>query len=334
MTMTVLITGVAGFIGFHVARRLLDRGEKLVGIDSLSNHYSVALKLARIEALEHAHSAFKFIKVDFTDFDQLTEAVHKEGIERIIHLGAQAGVRHSMAEPLSYIRTNLVGHGNILELCRRLPSARHLVYASTSAVYGGTQRLPFSLDERADRPLTIYGATKRADELMSEAYAHLHRLPQTGLRFFTAYGPWGRPDMAVWLFAEAILAGRPIRLFNAGKMRRDFTFIDDIVTGTVAALDRPPTDDRQPKPGGSVSPHAIYNLGSGRPETLTRLVSLLEGSLGRKARIELLPAQPGETMETHADITAAAEDLGYAPAVDLEEGIGHFARWFLRYSRP
>ena len=267
--MTTLVTGAAGFIGFHVARRLMERGEAVIGIDNVNDYYSVALKRDRLakQARDH-HNAFTFIETDFADHDALERALEGREFDRIVHLGAQAGVRYSIENPRAYVQANLVGHLNMLELARQraLP---HLVYASSSSVYGGNDTLPFRVEDRVDHPLSLYAATKKADELMSETYAHLYRLPQTGLRFFTVYGPWGRPDMAMWLFTKAILAGEPIQVFGEGNMRRDFTYIDDIVTGIVAALDNPPPDDGAPKAGGSKAPHRLYNIGNNNSEELT-----------------------------------------------------------------
>jgi UDP-glucuronate 4-epimerase len=251
-------------------------------------------------------------------------------VDAIVHLGAQAGVRYSLHNPHAYARSNLVGHLNILELGRHL-GVRHLVYASSSSVYGGNVKLPFSVDDRVDRPLSLYAATKKADELMSEAYANLYRFPLTGLRFFSVYGPWGRPDMAMWIFTKAILAGQPIMLFNHGDMRRDFTFIDDIVSGVVACLDNPPADDGRTKAGGSISPHRLYNIGNHRSEELRRMVGLIEQACGREAVIELHPLQPGDVADTFADIDAIHADLGFEPTTPIDEGIPKFVEWYRRY---
>jgi UDP-glucuronate 4-epimerase len=249
----------------------------------------------------------------------------------VVHLGAQAGVRYSIENPFAYVQSNLVGHLNIMEYCRHNAACDHLVYASSSSVYGSNDKLPFSVDDRVDHPMSLYAASKKADELMSESYSHLYRLPQTGLRFFTVYGPWGRPDMAMWIFAKAIVAGIPIKIFNNGDMRRDFTFIDDIVSGVVACLDNPPPDDREVKAGGSVSPHRVYNIGNHRSEQLLHMVDLLEESLGRKAIREFLPMQAGDVKDTFADIDAIQKDLGYAPTTQIDVGIPKFIAWYKAY---
>lgn len=328
--MAILVTGAAGFIGMHVAKALLERGERVIGVDNLNNYYDQALKLARLGELAPFGDLFTFHKLDFADGEALTAALQGARMERIVHLGAQAGVRYSLEAPGAYVRSNLVGHANILELARQ-DEVAHLVYASSSSVYGGSSSLPFSTAERADSPLSLYAATKRADELLSESYAHLYGLPQTGLRFFTVYGPWGRPDMAVWLFTEAMLEGRPIRLFNRGQMRRDFTFIDDIVAGVLAVLDRPPTSDGSAKAGGSRSPHAIYNIGNSRSEELGRLVALIEQATGCTAIVEEHPMQPGDMLDTFADIQPLSDNTGFAPRTSLDQGIPAFVDWFRSY---
>ncbi len=332
--MAILVTGAAGFIGYHVCARLLARGDAVIGLDNMNAYYSPQLKADRLAELERMGGDFRFLKLDFADWPALTAATEGLPIEAIVHLGAQAGVRHSIENPHAYASANLVGHLNMLELGRRLGSAcRHLVYASSSSVYGANTKLPFAVEDRVDHPISLYAATKKADELMSETYAHLYRLPQTGLRFFTVYGPWGRPDMAMWLFTHAILEGRPIRVFNGGDMRRDFTFIDDIVTGVVACLDRPPSDDGQPKAGGSVAPHRIYNIGNNRSEDLLRLIALIETACGRSAIRELAPLQPGDVRETFADISAIQRDLGFAPTTSIDVGVPRFVDWFRAYHR-
>jgi len=329
--MTILVTGAAGFIGYSVSNRLLARGEQIIGIDDLNDYYPVSLKQDRLAALEQTHGqAFEFVKVDFADTEALASAIDGKGVDSIIHLGAQAGVRYSLHNPHAYVRSNLVGHLNILEAARHL-GVRHLVYASSSSVYGGNMKLPFSVEDRVDRPLSLYAATKRSDELMSEAYANLYRIPQTGLRFFTVYGPWGRPDMAMWIFTKAILAGQPVMLFNEGDMRRDFTFIDDIVSGVIACLDNPPADDGQAKAGGSTSPHRLYNIGNHKSEELGRMVSLIEQACGREAIVELHPLQPGDVTDTFADIDAIRADLGFQPTTPIDEGIPKFVEWYRRY---
>ena len=326
--MTVLVTGAAGFIGAHVAQALIARGEDVVGIDDLNDYYAPALKRARVAALA---PTMRLIELDFADTDGLTRALADVAIDHIVHLGAQAGVRYSIENPGAYARSNLVGHLNILELARARRVA-HLVYASSSSVYGGNETLPFSVDDRVDHPVSLYAATKKADELMSESYAGLYRLAQTGLRFFTVYGPWGRPDMAAWLFTDAILADRPIKVFNNGELQRDFTYIDDIVAGVIAALDRPPADDGSHKPGGSHAPHAIYNLGNHRPQPLGRFIDLIEAACGKRAVRDLQPMQAGDVHATYADIAVTTRDLDFAPRVQLEDGIPRFVAWFRRYT--
>jgi UDP-glucuronate 4-epimerase len=329
---TILVTGVAGFIGFHVADRLAARGDRVVGIDDLNPYYDPALKRARLAELGARHGdAVRVVEADFADEAGLRRVLDGEGFDRIVHLGAQAGVRYSIEQPHAYARANLVGHLTMLELARARGCA-HMVYASSSSVYGGNTSLPFRVGDPVDHPVSLYAATKRADELMSESYAHLYRLPLTGLRFFTVYGPWGRPDMAIWLFTEAVLAGRPIRVFNEGRMQRDFTYIDDVVTGVVAALDRAPADDGTVKPGGSIGPHAIYNLGNNRAEPLGRLIDLIEQASGRAAIRDLQPMQPGDVPTTYADIVDAARDLGFAPATTIEAGVPRFVDWYRAYT--
>ncbi|WP_114952886.1 SDR family NAD(P)-dependent oxidoreductase [Sphingosinicella terrae] len=329
--MTVLVTGVAGFIGFHVADRLMARGESVVGLDCVNDYYSVQLKRDRLAELQRRHGdAFQHIEADFADDDALDRAMAGADFDRIVHLGAQAGVRYSLENPRAYVRANLAGHLNLLEVARHRRSS-HLVYASSSSVYGGNDTLPFRVEDRVDHPLSLYAATKKADELMSETYAHLYRLPQTGLRFFTVYGPWGRPDMAMWLFTRAILAGEPIDVFGEGNMRRDFTYIDDIVTGVVAALDNPPPDDGQEKAGGSVAPHRVYNIGNNRSEELTRMIGLIEQACGRKAEKRLLDMQPGDVRDTYADISAIQRDLGFQPTTSIDDGVPRFVAWYREY---
>ena len=330
--MAIIVTGCAGFVAMHVARALLARGEQIIGIDDLNPYYDPRLKQARVAALEEAGGEFRFHRVDIADAAALGAALGQHKVDRIVHLAAQAGVRHSLDHPAAYVRSNLVGHANVLELARERAVA-HLVYASSSSVYGGGAIAPFSTAQRTDRPLSLYAATKRADELMSESYAHLFALPQTGLRFFTVYGPWGRPDMAMWLFTAALLEGRPIRLFNEGRMRRDFTYVDDVVAAVVDVLDCPPLDNGSPKPGGSHAAHALYNVGNNRPEALDRLIALLEGATGRTAMIEHAPLQPGDMIETCADIADLTRDTGFSPRVTLEEGVPSFVDWFRHYHR-
>ena len=328
--MTVLVTGVAGFIGFSLARRLLDRGEEVIGIDNLNDYYDPQLKRKRLAVLGEFHDRFRFIQLDFANWDALASGLSGLDFDKIVHLGAQAGVRYSIENPHAYVHSNLVGHVNLAEIARHRGSS-HLVYASSSSVYGGNTNLPFSVDDRVDHPLSLYAATKKADELISETYAHLYRLPQTGLRFFTVYGPWGRPDMAMWIFTKAILEGRPIDVFGEGNMRRDFTYIDDIVSGVVAALDNPPADDGEEKAGGSRGPHRLYNIGNHRSEELTRMIALIEQACGREAEKRLLPMQAGDVRDTFADISAIQDDLGFRPTTPIEVGIPNFVAWYRDY---
>lgn len=322
--MTVLVTGAAGFIGYHVARTLLNRGERVLGIDNLNDYYSVSLKRARLSQLD-GQDGFTFVQADISDLASVTSAVNSAKVDRVIHLAAQAGVRYSLNHPFAYLRANLTGHLVILEVCRYLPDFRHLVYASSSSVYGGNTKVPFSEQDRVDHPVSLYAATKKADELMSHTYAHLYAIPQTGLRFFTVYGPWGRPDMAMWLFTEAILNRQPIRVFNYGDMERDFTYIDDIVAGVIAALDHPPSSkDDSP-------PHRIYNIGNNKPERLAYLIELIEKLLGVEAEQILMPMQPGDVKKTFADIRAIRQDLGFTPTTSLETGVPKFIEWFREY---
>ena len=328
--MKILVTGAAGFIGMHCALRLLARGDAVVGIDNLNDYYPVQLKRDRLAAIEAAGGDFHFVQCDFADHAALDAALGGTVFDRIIHLGAQAGVRYSLENPRAYAQSNLLGHLNMLEVARQRGSA-HLVYASSSSVYGGNDSLPFRVEDRVDHPLSLYAATKKADELMSETYAHLYRLPQTGLRFFTVYGPWGRPDMALWLFTDAILRGRPISVFNGGEMRRDFTYIDDIVSGVIAALDHVPADDGAEKAGGSRSPHAVYNIGNHRSEELTELIALIEAACGTTAIKQMKPMQPGDVRETFADISAIERDLGFRPTTSIADGVPRFVAWFRDY---
>jgi UDP-glucuronate 4-epimerase len=329
--MNVLITGAAGFIGAALAERLLARGDMVIGIDCLNSYYEVRLKEHRRDRLIDAGGdRFTFLKQDFSDMVGLEQALHGREFERVVHLGAQAGVRYSIKNPHSYVQANLVGHLNMLELVRHRGIA-HMVYASSSSVYGGNTKLPFAVEDRVDHPLSLYAATKKADELMSETYAHLYRMPLTGLRFFTVYGPWGRPDMMMWIFTQKILAGDPIPVFNHGEMYRDFTYIDDIVSGVVACLDSPPTDDGKQKAGGSTKPHALYNIGNHRSEHLMKVIGLIEEACGRKAEMKMLPMQPGDVQRTYADIEAIQQDLGFQPKTSIEEGVPAFVRWYREY---
>src|SRR5689334_4687491 len=301
--MAVLVTGAAGFIGAATSLALLDRGDVVVGIDNLNDYYDPALKQARLDNLQRQHgNRFRFERVDFSDANALKQVADIHPFDTIVHLGAQAGVRYSIQHPEAYVQSNLIGHCNMLELARHR-QVGHFVYASSSSVYGGNKSLPFRVEDRVDHPLSLYAASKKANELVSESYANIHGLPCTGLRFFTVYGPWGRPDMAMWIFIKALYAGQPLPLFNGGEMRRDFTYIDDIVSGVIACLDGPPATDDTVKAGGSSGPHAIYNIGNHRSEDLMRVVELLEQATGRKALIDPQPMQLGDVKDTFADIS-------------------------------
>ena len=334
--MKVLVTGAAGFIGFHAAERLLARGEEVVGLDNLNDYYDVNLKRARLARLA-THAAFRFEKLDLADRAGIPALFARERFARVVHLGAQAGVRYSLANPLAYVDSNLVGTTNILEGCRH-NGVEHLVYASTSSVYGANTTMPFSEHQGVDHPLSFYAATKKANEMMAHSYSSLYGLPTSGLRFFTVYGPWGRPDMALFLFTKNILAGQPIEVFNEGHHRRDFTYIDDIVAGILGALDRiaapdPAWNAAAPDPASSKAPYRLYNIGNNQPVELMRYIELIEQYLGRKATRKLLPLQVGDVPDTWADIDDLARDVGYAPATSVEVGIERFVRWYLDYYR-
>ena len=329
--MKVLVTGVAGFIGYSLAQRLLARGDVVIGVDCVNDYYDVALKERRLENLREAGgNRFGFHRQDFADYAGLTASLEGVEFDRIVHLGAQAGVRYSIENPHAYVSANLVGHLNLLEVARHR-GVEHMVYASSSSVYGGNTKLPFAVEDRVDHPLSLYAATKKADELMSETYAHLYRLPLTGLRFFTVYGPWGRPDMMMWIFTKKIMAGEPIPVFNHGDMYRDFTYIDDIITGVVSCLDNPPPDDGLEKAGGSLKPHRLYNIGNHKSEHLMKVVEILEAECGARAEIEYLPMQPGDARQSFADITAISRDLGFAPTTSIDVGVPNFVRWYKAY---
>ena len=335
--MRLLITGAAGFIGFHTARRLLERGDEVVGIDNLNAYYDPTLKEARLAILNRSR-AFAFAQVDIADRRAMEELFSRERFARVVHLAAQAGVRYSIDHPHVYIQSNVTGFLHVLEGCRH-HGIEHLVYASTSSVYGANTSMPFSEQQNVDHPLTLYAATKKANELMAHSYSSLYGLPTTGLRFFTVYGPWGRPDMALFLFTKKILAGEPIDVFNGGNHQRDFTYIDDIVEGLLAAVDRaaapdPHWDSGKPSPSSGAAPYRVYNIGNQEPVTLLRYIDVLERCLGRKAERNLMPLQRGDLPETWADVEALARDVGYRPRTELEAGVKRFVEWYLEYYHP
>ena len=330
----VLVTGAAGFIGMHVAHRLLGQGHDVVGVDNLNAYYDPHLKQARIKNLE-AFSKFKFERIDIAERQSITQLFAAHRFPAVVHLAAQAGVRHSLADPHAYVDANITGFLNVLEGCRHA-ECRHLVYASSSSVYGANSRVPFRVSDNVDHPLSLYGATKRANELMAHAYAHLFTLPATGLRFFTVYGPWGRPDMAMWLFTEAILENRPIKLFNNGHMRRDFTYVDDAVEAVVRLVRCPPAPNparSQNDPATSLAPWRVYNVGNSKPVEVTEVVRLIEEALGKPAVRELLPMQPGDVPQTCADAADLERAVGFRPDTPIGEGIRRFVDWFLQFRR-
>ncbi|MER8704355.1 NAD-dependent epimerase/dehydratase family protein [Mesorhizobium sp. M1088] len=322
--MPILVTGAAGFIGSHVCHHLLDRGEAVVGVDNMNDYYDLALKKGRLAGLL-PHKDFSFHQIDIAEQGALAAALAGQGIVRIVHLAAQAGVRHSLDNPRLYIRSNVMGHLEVLEFCRAEPAFEHLVYASSSSVYGGNRSVPFSEADQVDKPVSLYAATKKADELMSHTYAHLFGIPQTGLRFFTVYGPWGRPDMAYWMFTQAMLKGKPIRVFNNGEMWRDFTYIDDVVKAVVAVLDKPPAAD--------VPPNRLYNVGNNRPVRLGDFIDILERLLKVKAIRHNEPMQASDVEKTYADMTALERDFGFKPSVSIEDGLKKFVDWYRPYSK-
>jgi len=331
----ILVTGAAGFIGFHVARRLVETGHRVVGVDNLTAYYDPALKQARLAALK-PFAAFRFEKVDLADRGRAA-TLFAEGFAHVVHLAAQPGVRYSLVDPHAYVDANVTGFLNVLEGCRQ-NGCRHLIYASSSSVYGANTKVPFCTSDTADHPVSLYGATKKANEAMAHAYAHIYALPVTGLRFFTVYGPWGRPDMAPWLFTEAILAGRPIRLFNHGRMRRDFTYIDDIVEAVVRLIARPPAGDpdwsgQAPDPARSLAPWRLYNIGNNSPVELEAFVRALEAAIGKRAIRELVAMQPGDVVETYADVDDIRAAVGFKPATPIEEGLRRFVAWYLGYTK-
>jgi UDP-glucuronate 4-epimerase len=333
---TILITGAAGFIGFHVAQRLLSDGREVVGVDSVNDYYNPKLKEARLELLKR-NSKFTFVKRDLADRAVSKSLFEHHRFPAVVHLAAQAGVRYSLQNPHAYVDANIEGFLNVLEGCRH-NGCKHLVFASSSSVYGANTKLPFSVQDNVNHPISLYAASKKANELMAHAYSHLYRIPATGLRFFTVYGPWGRPDMAMFIFAKAILAGQPIKLFNHGKMRRDFTYIDDVSQAVVRLIDRPPQgrpdwDGSRPDPASSAAPWKVYNIGNNRPEELMYVVSLLEQEFGRTAIKEMLPMQPGDVEATYADVAELERDIGFRPSTSIEDGIASFAKWYREYHR-
>jgi UDP-glucuronate 4-epimerase len=340
MDRPILVTGAAGFIGAAVVEQLLQRGEQVVGIDNLNSYYNPALKQARLERLQQLPGAgvqFHFAPMDVENGLAMAELFSSHRPRAVVHLAAQAGVRYSLENPAAYIQSNLVGFGHILEGCRH-HGVEHLVYASSSSVYGGNRAMPFSEQHAVNHPVSLYAATKKANELMAHTYSHLYGLPATGLRFFTVYGPWGRPDMAPMLFARAILAGEPIRVFNHGRMQRDFTYIDDIVEGVIRCLDQPATadplfDPLQPNPATAAVPHRVFNIGNAQPTELLRFIEVLEQSLGRRAIQDLQPMQPGDVVATAADTSALEAWVGFRPSTSIEEGVEAFARWYLDTDR-
>lgn len=331
--MKILVTGAAGFIGFHVSTALLARGNEVIGVDNLNDYYDVRLKNARLDALGEHHNAknFHFEKLDISDTQALLALFAKQKPQRVVHLAAQAGVRYSLQNPHAYAQSNLVGFTNILEACRH-HGVEHLVYASSSSVYGGNTKLPFSEHDNVDHPVSLYAATKKANELMAHTYSHLYNLPTTGLRFFTVYGPWGRPDMSPFLFANAILSGKPIQVFNHGDMMRDFTYIDDIVEGIIRVLDKTATAESPDADGiAAKAPYRIFNIGNSQPERLMDFIGELESALGKSAVKEFLPMQPGDVKATFADTTALESWVGFKPGVPLQEGVNKFVKWYKKF---
>jgi UDP-glucuronate 4-epimerase len=331
----ILVTGAAGFIGFHVVQRLLSLGREVVGLDSVNDYYAPALKWARVDVLKRQPN-FTFVKSNLADRERTRSLFQEHRFPVVIHLAAQAGVRYSLENPHAYTDANIEGFLNVLEGCRH-NGCGHLLFASSSSVYGANTKLPFSVQDNVDHPISLYAASKKANELMAHAYSHLYRIPATGLRFFTVYGPWGRPDMAMFIFAKAIIERKPIRLFNRGNMRRDFTYVDDVVEAIARLVDRPPQGNPQwsgarPDPSSSAAPWKIYNIGNNRPEELMHVVSLLENEFGHAATKEMLPMQPGDVPATYADIEDLAADVGFRPATSIEDGISRFAKWYRAYS--
>ncbi len=332
--MKYLVTGAAGFIGYHVSQRLLKAGHEVTGLDNVNDYYDVQLKLSRLANLE-AQANFRLEKINLEDRQEISRVFQQEAYDRVIHLAAQAGVRYSLENPHAYIDSNLIGFTNILEGCRSAKTP-HLVYASSSSVYGSNTRMPFSIHHNVDHPVSLYAATKKANELMAHTYSHLFRIPTTGLRFFTVYGPWGRPDMALFIFTKAILAGQPIDVFNYGKMQRDFTYVDDIVEGVLRVTENVPKPDPDwtgdnPDPSTSAAPYKIYNIGNNNPVELMAMIDALENALGKKAERNLQPIQPGDVPATYADVDDLIADVGFRPATPIEEGINQFVKWYREY---
>lgn len=330
----ILVTGCAGFIGFHLCRRLLALGYDVWGLDNLSDYYDPTLKIARLSQISD-HPQFRFVRIDLVERQKVAQLFATERFEVVVHMAAQVGVRHSLKDPYAYVDSNLVGFAHVLEGCRHV-GVRHLVFASSSSVYGANTRMPFSEHHSADHPVSLYAATKRANELMAHAYAHLYQLPATGLRFFTVYGPWGRPDMALFLFTKAILNGEPIEVFNEGRMQRDFTYIDDIIEGIVRTIDQipqpnPEWDSHHPDPASSSAPFRLYNLGNHQPVELLSLIRILESKLGKKAKLNLMPLQPGDVLTTYANVDDLARDMHFRPQTRLETGIERFVEWYRSY---
>ena len=345
----ILVTGAAGFIGFHLANRLLARGDEVIGLDSINNYYDVSLKIGRLEeagidrhqvayqaaVASSRYPGYTFVQVGLEDNSALQQLFREHRFDVVVNLAAQAGVRYSLRNPAAYIQSNVVGFANLLECCRH-HEVDHLVFASSSSVYGLNEKIPFSTHDNVDHPVSLYAATKKSNELMAHTYSHLYGLPATGLRFFTVYGPWGRPDMAYFLFTEAILADKPIKVFNYGDMRRDFTYIDDIVEGVVRVIDHPPAGNTawagdSPDPSSSPAPYRVYNIGHQQPVSLLDFITTIERALGREAQKEMLPIQPGDVPVTYADVSDLVRDLGYQPATSVEEGIGKFVAWYKGY---
>jgi len=348
--MKILVTGTAGFIGYHFIKRLLDRGDEVIGLDNINDYYDIRVKYGRLkdtgiedaENIEYGrltqstkYNNYKFIKLNLEDRDSITKLFEKEKFDKVCNLAAQAGVRYSLTNPYAYIDSNIVGFINLLEACRH-NGVKHLAYASSSSVYGLNETMPFSVHDNVDHPISLYAASKKSNELMAHTYSYLYNLPTTGLRFFTVYGPWGRPDMALFLFTKAILEGKPIDVFNYGKMRRDFTYVDDIVEGVIRVIDNPPKANpewsgKNPDPGSSKAPYKIYNIGNNNPVKLMDFIEAIENALGKKAEKNMLPIQPGDVPATYADVTNLIEDLSYKPATSIEEGIGKFIKWYLEF---